>query len=154
MIKFQSELRFQAPNLDLTEDMLEGADLVAQEIRGNIKRGTDPSEQNSLRLNSPKYAAWKVKKFGHQKPLIAAFKLLVEKSSYVIKSAKRNNVQIRLTDRAHPGGSATVAQIASWNHYGTGKIPARPFFSVSLTATKRVRAKLADKIARLIRGKK
>lgn len=155
MLKASAKLNYRGPReLDLTEEMREGALVIAEEIRGNIKRGTNPTEQISHKLNAPKYAERKVKKLGQSKPLVAFFEALIEKSSYVIQELGRNNVVLRLSNAAHPKAKATISQIGSWNHYGTNKIPPRPFFEVSDIAAKRVRAKLADKISRLIHGAK
>jgi phage gpG-like protein len=153
-IKFSSELRFRPNlNLDLTEEMKEGAEIIASEIRGNIKRGSDPSELKSHPLNEPKYAQRKLDKLGHQKPLVAFQRKLIDTGSYVIKVIKRNSVVLRLSNANHPKSKASIAQIGAWNHNGTENIPARPFFAVSEIASKRVTSKVADKISRLIRGK-
>lgn len=154
MVKFTSEIRFP-PNLklDLTEEMVEAAGIIAEEIRGNIKRGSDPSEEVSHTLNAPDYAKLKIRKLGHQKPLIAFYKKLIEKSSYVIRRESKNNVTLRLSQAQHPKSSASIAQIGAWNQNGTNSIPPRPFFKVSLIARKRVIGRLADKIRGLVRGK-
>lgn len=148
------ELRFKGlPALNLTDEMVEAAEIVAEEIRGNIKRGTDPSEQVSHRLNAPNYARWKIKNLGHQKPLIAKYKRLIEKSSYIIERKGINKVNLRLTRATHPGSSASISEIGFWNQTGTDRIPPRPFFTVSSIAVKRIKAKMADKIRNLIHAK-
>lgn len=142
------------PNItvDITTEMLKAGDIVAQEIRGNIKRGTDISENQSHRLNAPEYAKRKVKELGESKPLVAKGKTLISKGSYVIKSPGKNRVQITLSNSSHPISGTSIADIGAYNDQGTNRIPARHFFGISEHAKKRVLAMMFDRISELVSG--
>lgn len=54
----------------------------------------------------------------------------------------------------HKDSEVTVAQVAQWNHYGTERIPARPFLTIALAQhsdeLKKLQARLANG---LVQGK-
>lgn len=133
--------------LDLTRQMEHAADLIAQEMRGNIKRGLDVHDA-PLIPNKPDYAKQKMARFGHAKPLIARERALVTPSRYAIQRKGINHVRIKFLG-VHPGaGGLTVGQIAYIHNYGLGKNPVREIAGVTAIAVKRVMAYLNDTIAR------
>lgn len=138
--------RLEDPTLDLTKEMLVAADMIAQEMRGNVKAGMDVNG-NSLRANSPAYAKQKLKKLGHARPLIGEHRTLVSPSSYKIRSKGMNHVQISLPD-SHPRSELTVGQIGYIHHFGMGNNPVRQFVGITDIAAKRVISYLRDQIAR------
>lgn len=138
--------KLENPRLDLTKQMLHAADLIAQEMRGNVKAGLDVNG-NHLTPNHPGYAKQKMKTLGHARPLIAKHKTLVTPSSYKISSPSQNHVVIKLPN-SHPRSDLTVGQIGYIHQFGLGHNPVRQFVGVTQTATKRVMAYLRDEIAR------
>lgn len=135
--------------IDLTKEMLTAADIVAQEMRGNVKEGLDV-HGNSLTPNKPGYANWKRKTLGHSRPLIAKERRLVTPSAYRIQRRGINFVSISLPG-AHPGTSLSVGQLGYIHNFGLGKNPVREFAGITATARKRVVAFLRDTIARLFK---
>lgn len=47
----------------------------------------------------------------------------------------------------HEGEAATVADVATWNHFGTSRIPARPFLTITMERKKAEIDKLFRRIA-------
>jgi len=136
--------------IDITDLMMEAGDIIAQEIRGNIKRGTDITEGVSHSLNKPGYAKNKLRRLGHQKPLQAFGKTLVSKSSYIVKRMGINSVRVMLTSKGHPKSKTPISEIGAYNDQGTSKIKARHFFDISKIARKRIIGKVADAVARAV----
>lgn len=141
-------------NLDLTEEFKEATNIIASEIRGNIKRGTNIEETVSHRLNSPKYRQWKLTNLGEGRPLVAKEKKLIDPASYPVKKVGRNHVRVMLSNARHPGSNASIAEIGAYNNFGTSRIPAREFWGVSKTAVKRVIAFITDRVAKLVDGQR
>ncbi len=50
----------------------------------------------------------------------------------------------------HPDTGASVAQIAAWNHFGTGRIPARPFLSLALDGRTTEVKRMTERVAKAI----
>ena len=139
----------QNPNLDLTEQLLKGADIIASEMRENVKDGLDVHDV-PLTPNKEEYAKWKQRKFGHAKPLIAKYKKLISSSSYKITKVKMNHVKIALPDR-HPDSGLTIGQIAYIHNYGLGRNPVRKFVGATKHAVERIVKYLTDYITRLLK---
>lgn len=137
-------------NLDLTKQLTESAKIIGEEIRGNIKRGTNIKETSSHRLNAPAYRKFKIQKLGEGRPLVAEHKKLIAVDSYPIKKIEKNHVRLSLSNSPHPGSSATIAEIGAYNNFGTNRIPAREFWGVSTTAVKRVIALITKTINDLV----
>lgn len=137
------------PTLDMTDQMLIAADLIAQEMRGNVKAGLDVNDI-SLRPNKSPYAERKMAAIGHAKPLIGKYQTLVTPSFYKIKKMGRNFVRINLMGQ-HPGSNLSVAEIGYIHNYGLGNNPKREFAGITKIAVKRVMALLGDWIARKIK---
>ncbi len=70
-----------------------------------------------------------------------------------IQSDQRKHVVVGIREekgaKPYPGGDTTVAEVAAWNHYGTSRIPARPFISRPIRANQ---AKIKALQARLAKG--
>jgi hypothetical protein len=49
----------------------------------------------------------------------------------------------------HEDSDATVADVATWNHFGTSRIPARPFLTIAM---ERQRAEITKTFARIANG--
>jgi hypothetical protein len=137
------------PTLDLTKEMVKASDLVAQEMRGNVKAGLDV-HGNTLRPNKPDYAKRKMKLYGHARPLIAKDRSLVSPSSYRIQEKGLNHVRITLPG-THSRSDLRVGEIGYIHNFGLGNNPVREFAGVTEIAKKRVVAFLRDKIARLFK---
>jgi hypothetical protein len=137
------------PTLDLTKEMVKASDLVAQEMRGNVKAGLDV-HGNTLRPNKPDYAKRKMKLYGHARPLIAKDRSLVSPSSYRIQEKGLNHVRITLPN-FHSRSDLRVGEIGYIHNFGLGNNPVRQFAGVTEIAKKRVVAFLRDKIARLFK---
>lgn len=57
-------------------------------------------------------------------------------------------------DEQHQKDEATVAEVATWNHFGTDTIPARPFLTIALERHKAEIAHIQKRLARgLVEGK-
>lgn len=149
-VKVNIKLRaLESVRLDLSKEMLHAADIVAQEMRGNVKQGLDV-HGNTLIPNKPGYAKAKQKALGHARPLIAKHRSLVSPSSYVIKKKGINFVNISMPGR-HPRSSLKVGEIGYIHNFGIGPQPVREFAGITVTAEKRVLAFLRDTIARLFK---
>ena len=135
--------------LDLTQEMLKASDIIAQEMRGNVKAGLDVNG-NPLRPNKASYAKQKMKLYGHARTLIAKNRSLVTPSSYHIKEKAMNHVRITLP-AVHPRSDLKVGEIGYIHNFGLGNNPIREFAGVTETAKKRVVAFLRDRIARLFK---
>lgn len=135
--------------IDLTREMLHAADLIAQEMRGNVKSGIGVKDQR-LTPNSKEYAKRKMAKLGHARPLIGENKTLVTPSSYKISKVGTNHVRITLPGR-HPKANLSVGQIGYIHNYGLGNSPVREFAGITKTAVKRVMAYLNDRVARFFK---
>jgi hypothetical protein len=146
-------MKFDWRDIDLTEELKDAGVIVAQEIRGSIKRGESASDGVSLPLNKPSTAKQKVKRSGESKPLVDKYKSLITPNNYKVES-DRFKASITLTDMVHPSGNATVSQIGAWNHYGTEKTVPRPFFAITELAKKRIIAMIARKIREVVSGRK
>jgi hypothetical protein len=139
--------KLENARIDLTKEMEHCADLIAQEMRGNVKAGLDVHGV-SLTPNKPATAKRKIMTLGHARPLIAEERALVSPSFYSIVRKGMNWVRIGFRG-IHPGsGGLTVGQIAYIHNYGLGKNPVREFAGATTTAVKRVIAYLNDTIAR------
>jgi hypothetical protein len=141
--------RLADPRLDLTKEMVKASDLVAQEMRGNVKAGLDVYG-NTLTPNKPSYAKRKLKELGHTRPLIAKDRRLISPSSYKIQSKEMNHVVITLPEM-HPRSELTNGEIGYIHQYGLGSNPVRAFAGVTDIAKKRVVSYLRDEIARLFK---
>lgn len=141
--------KLENPQIDLTQELIHGADIIAQEMRGNVKRGIDVNG-SSLVPNKPSYAKQKLKKLGHARPLIGENRRLVSPSSYRINRIRLNHVRITLPQR-HPNTNLTDGQLGYIHNYGLGNNPVREFVGVTLIAEKRINAFLRDRIARLFK---
>ena len=141
--------KLENARLDLTKEMVHAADLIAQEMRGNVKAGLDVYG-NTLTPNKPAYAKRKLKELGHARPLIAKDRKLISPSSYKIASKAMNQVTITLPDM-HPRSELTVGQVGYIHQYGMGNNPVRAFVGVTDIAKKRVVSYLRDEIARLFK---
>ncbi|OQA56540.1 MAG: hypothetical protein BWY42_00959 [Candidatus Omnitrophica bacterium ADurb.Bin277] len=141
--------KLENARLDLTKEMMHAADLIAQEMRGNVKAGLDVYG-NTLKPNKPGYAKRKLKELGHARPLIAQHRTLVSPSSYKIRSKAMNHVAITLPD-THPRSELSVGEIGYIHQFGLGSNPVRAFAGVTDIAKKRVVAYLRDTIARLFK---
>lgn len=137
----------QSTNLDLSKEMLHAADLIAQEMRGNVKAGIGVKEQR-LAPNSKQYAKQKIAKLGHARPLIGENRSLVTPASYKIKKIDTNHIRITLPGK-HPKANLSVGQIGYIHNYGLGNSPVREFAGVTKTAVKRVMAYLGDRVTRI-----
>lgn len=153
MIKAKSRLdmKFDWSQIDLSDVLAESGKIVAQEIRGSVKRGESAVEGVSLQINAPSTIKQKVRLSGESKPLVAKHKTLISTSSYKIESDAKS-AKITLSDMQHPSGNASIADIGAWNHNGTNKIPSRPFFGITDTAKKRIIAMVARNIKEVLRG--
>lgn len=153
MIKANSRLdmKFDWSQIDLSDVLAESGKIVAQEIRGSVKRGESADEGVSLQINAPSTIKQKVRLSGESKPLVAKYKTLISPNNYKIESDSKS-AKITLSNMMHPSGNASVAEIGAWNHYGTNKIPARSFFGITETAKKRIIAMVARKIKEVVRG--
>lgn len=140
--------------LDLTEQLKRSTEIIGANIRDNIKRGQNITETGSHKLNSPKYRAWKLRELGEGRPLVAEEKKLIDKKSYAVKKMKMNHVRLSLSNAKHPGSSASIAEIGSYNNFGTNRIPKREFWGISARAIKQVIGYITDEIAKKVDGKK
>lgn len=155
--------------LDMTEELMQCADIIGQEIRGDINRGVLPTGE-AIRSNAPSVAAAKmgrttkrylrttkthqagtIRVAGQAKPLIDIYKKLVAPSSYVKLKMAVNHVKLRLTNAIHPGTNISIAHLGAILHNGNSGIPKRPFFGVSAIAKKRILAYITDRIYRLLK---
>lgn len=137
------------PTLDLTKQMLKAADIVAQEMRGNIMDGLDAAGQ-ALTPNSAVYAKRKLQTLGHARPLIGKNRTLVSKSSYQILATKTNAVIIKMIG-IHPDAALSIGQLGYIHHFGKGNNPVRAFAGITEFAKKRIVGFLRDEIARLFK---
>ena len=135
--------------LDLTRQMEHAADLIAQEMRGNVKGGLDVHDM-PLRANKPSYAFAKMARLGHAKPLIADSQSLVTTSNYSITKVKMNHVRIGFVGQ-HPKANMAIGQLAYIHNYGLGKNPKREFAGVTSHALKRIMAYLNFEIRNLFK---
>lgn len=136
-------------NLDLSEEMRHAGDLVAQEMRGNVKRGLGVKD-SPLQPNKPGYSRLKQRLYGHSKPLIAKYRSLVTPANYRIKKVGRNHVQIGMVGY-HPSAKMKIGQLAYIHNFGLGNNPVREFAGVTNIAVKRIVAFMNDRIARLLK---
>ena len=136
-------------SIDFTKELMVAGDLIAQEMRGNVKRGLGVND-SALKANNAGYAAAKRKRLGHAKPLIADFKTLVTPANYQIKRIKVNHVRVGYVGM-HPKAKMTIGQLAYIHNQGLGNNPKREFAGITRTAVKRVMAYLNDRVARLFK---
>lgn len=136
-------------SFDFTQELLHSADLISQEMRGNVKAGMDVHGA-VLTPNKQAYAKIKIKKLGHARPLIAENRSLVTPASYFIKKISKNFVRITLPGQ-HPKSNLRVGQIAYIHNYGLGHNPVREIAGVTAIAVKRVMAYMNDRVARLFK---
>lgn len=135
--------------LDLTQEMLHAGDLVAQEMRGNVKAGLDVHDV-PLKANEASYAKQKQRKLGHARPLIAKNRSLVTPSNYEIKRVGQNHVTVGLKG-SHPTAKMKIGQLAYIHNYGLGNAPKREFAGITRIAVRRIMAYLNDRITRLFK---